>query len=720
MKLRTMALLGLCTAMSYSVAEEANDTITEDVNELSTVSVSASKNNGPEITTDKLLKVPGAGGDPLKAIEALPGVVLGGFGPFAIPAVRGSNPFDNIYITDFLPVGYVFHNDGNSTYNDNLIENFALKAGAWDAQYNNAMGAVLATKLRDPYIEPTTTTIDLSLLRAGALVEGAISDDSAFYASYRQSLLEFYVENFIDEDELTFTEVPKNSDYQLKYLWQPSSTSNLRLVATGAQDSVGLEFGPENKAQETEPGLEGGIDADTYYHNQGIIYDALLKGGVSTIMSLSRKEEDASFSIGSLFNLDAVNYEYRFKNYYNVPLDNGDTFRLGIDLSSTEIDYRAGGLYTPCNEDTGDQCPPFSVGIPFDNEDTLTINGRYAFVAYDWMVTPNWDLTLGLGNSYNDFSEENNFEPRIESRYKLTEDTTLTAAYGQHGQFIREFRFIADEIGNPELDFPTSDHYVLGFEHQFDDSLSAKVELYYKDIQNLVIANPELTELSPEDQEAFVNGTLDNPPAPYINGSTGQAYGLELLINKNLTDKWFGWLSVAYSKTKRKNDISGVEIDYGYDRPWVVNLVAAYQKNENTSYGFKWRYQSGNLVTPVVLGGNHVAYYECTSPGESNLYLSDTSQAPAAYTCVTEAPQNVYVYDPEEGAPNSERLPAYHRLDFRLDHKTSKRSSVYFEVINLYNRLNVSDYEYNKEYTEREEVESLPIIFSFGAKMVFE
>lgn len=715
MKLRTLALLGMYAAMSPVLAEETTPNTDEEVTELSTVSVSGSKDNGPEITTEKLLKVPGSGGDPLKAIEALPGVVLGGFGPFSIPAIRGSNPFDNIYITDLLPVGYVFHNDGNSTYNDNLIENFSLKAGAWDAQYNNAMGAVLATKLRDPYIEPTSTTVDISFLRAGALVEGAISEDSAFYASYRQSLLEFYVENFIDEDELTFTEVPKNSDYQLKYLWRTSNTSNLRLIANGAQDSVGLEFGPESKAKETEPGLEGGIDADTYYHNQGIIYDALLGGGISTIASLSRKEEDASFSIGSLFNLDAINYEYRFKNYYNVPLDSGDTFRFGIDYSTTEIDYLASGLYTPCNEDTGDQCPPFSIGIPFENEDKLTINGTYGFIAYDWMVTPNWDVTLGLGSNYNDFSEENNIEPRIESRYQVSEDTTLTAAYGKHGQFIREFRFIADDIGNPDLDFPTSDHYVLGFEHQFDDSLSAKVELYYKDIQNLVIANPKLTELSTEDQEAFVNGTLDNPPAPYINGSTGQAYGLELLINKNLTDKWFGWLSVAYSKTKRKNDITGVEIDYGYDRPWVVNLVAAYQKNEKTSYGFKWRYQSGNLVTPVILGGNHIGYFQCTDNSDGSILYSEVNNV-AGYSCGS----SEYVFDPEEGAPNSKRLSPYHRLDFRMDHKLSRKSTFYFEVINLYNRRNVSDYEYNKDYTEREEVESLPIIFSVGAKLVFE
>ena len=688
-------LFGCQIAQVSHAAEETESSASEisEVAELSTISVKGSQQQGPKITTKKLLQVPGSGGDPLKAIEALPGVVLGGFGPFSIPAVRGSNPFDNSYITDFVPVGYVFHNDGGSTYNDNLIEDFSLKAGAWGAEYNNAIGAVLTTKLRDPYIEPIHTTVDVSFLRAGALIEGAISEDSAFYASYRQSLLEFYIENIIDEDELVFTEVPKNSDYQLKYQWNISGSSNLRLIATGANDSVGLEFGPESKITETEPAVDGGLAADTYYHSQAILFDTVLPGGIGTIISLSRKEEDVSFGIGSLFELDAINYEHRLKNHYYIPLNNGDSVRLGIDLSSTRIEYTASGLYNPCNDDVQGPCEPASLGDPFTLEDTLTINGAYSFMAYDWLATPNLEVTLGLGSSYNDFNEDQRILPRISSRYSLTDDWTLTASMGRHDQFIREFRFIAKDIGNPDLKSPESKHYVMGLEHLIDNSLSAKVEVYYKEIDNLIVTNPDLTA---QDIADLSDGTATaSTPIPYINGSTGKAYGLELLINKNLTDKWYGWLSAAYSKTKRTTESTGLETDYGLDRPWVVNLVAAYQKNEKTSYGFKWRYQSGSLFTPVL------------------------SARPVDQNGNTSAPADAYLYIPTYAENNSERLPAYHRLDFRADHKLSGRSTFYFEIINLYNQANVSDYEYNKDYTEREAVESLPTIFSIGAKLVF-
>ena len=301
-------------SMTQSFAQPQDSTLSkeeplqEDVAELSTISIRGQQDTGPRISTDKLLKVPGAGGDPLKAIGALPGVVMGGFGPFSIPAIRGSSPEDNIYITDFVPVGYVFHNDGGSTYNSNLVEEFQLKAGAWGPEYNDALGAVINTHLRDPYQEELTTTLDVSLLRAGAMIEGAIDDDSAFYASYRESLLQFYIDNFVDEDEIKFTEVPKNRDYQLKYHWRIDDRSNFRAIATGAHDSVALEFGPESEDLQHEPDLAGGLDADTYYHNQAFLYDTVFDNGTSSIISFSHKEESGDFNAGTLIDITSTNF----------------------------------------------------------------------------------------------------------------------------------------------------------------------------------------------------------------------------------------------------------------------------------------------------------------------------------------------------------------------------------------------------------------------------
>ena len=64
------------------------------------IRVIGSKDAGLELSSDKILKVPGAGNDPIKAIESFPGVILA---DGIAPAVRGSSPRDMYYQTDDVP-----------------------------------------------------------------------------------------------------------------------------------------------------------------------------------------------------------------------------------------------------------------------------------------------------------------------------------------------------------------------------------------------------------------------------------------------------------------------------------------------------------------------------------------------------------------------------------------------------------------------------------------
>lgn len=673
----------------------------EDVAELSTIAVTGSSDNGPVISTQKLLKIPGAGGDPLKAIEAMPGVTLGGFGPFNLPSVRGSSPADNSYITDFVPVGYVFHNDGSSTYNENLVEDFQIKTGAWSPEYNNALGAVLVTRLRDPYREAWRTTADISFLRAGILVEGAVSDDQALYFSYRESLLQFYVDNFVDEKELSFTEVPTNHDYQFKYHWQLDPVTNLRFTATGARDKVGIEFGPESKELEREPGLAGGLDANTFYDNQSVLFDHLFNNGTSQEAAITRKVEDIGFHIGDILNLDVVSTEYRVKSYFRTPLRSTDALRYGVEVEKWNIDYSADGKFNACASEV-ETCPPASLGQPYTTADLLVINGQRAFIAYDWLATPDWQLSPGLMLGKNDYTKESDTEFRLESRYELNSRWTLTAAFGQHSEFPRQFQYILKDIGNPDLEKPTAEHYVAGFEFKQDSLWSSKLEAYYKDLHKIIVSN------------AAYESELTTPDVPkYLNDAEGYAYGLEWLINKNLADRWYGWFSISYAQTKRTNNQNGEEFLFAYDRPWTLNAVASYEWDQNWSVGLRWRYQSGALTTPVQSDNPSDRVFRNTTSG--NIFVADDSYTPAA-------DDEFLQYSPNYAKINSRRLPAYHRLDIRAD-RTFKRKNcdldLYWEIINLYNRLNVSDYNYSGDYTEREDVVSLPTIFSVGIKATF-
>ena len=78
------------------------------------------------------------------------------------------------------------------------------------------------------------------------------------------------------------------------------------------------------------------------------------------------------------------------------------------------------------------------------------------------------------------------------------------------------------------------------------------------------------------------------------------------------------------------------------------------------------------------------------------------------------------MYNPVYGKTNSERLPAYHKLDVRADRTYIFKTwemDFYAEILNLYGRSNVVDYEYEgADFSNREEVTDLPTIVSFGIK----
>ena len=67
---------------------------------LEVIQVLGRRPDGLTLSSEKILNVAGAGNDPLRALEALPGVILatpGTGGPVAKPAIRGSSPVDNEY-----------------------------------------------------------------------------------------------------------------------------------------------------------------------------------------------------------------------------------------------------------------------------------------------------------------------------------------------------------------------------------------------------------------------------------------------------------------------------------------------------------------------------------------------------------------------------------------------------------------------------------------------
>ena len=180
-----------------------------------------------------------------------------------------------------------------------------------------------------------------------------------------------------------------------------------------------------------------------------------------------------------------------------------------------------------------------------------------------------------------------------------------------------------------------------------------------------------------------------------------------------------GWISYALAYANRFED--GIKLPFRFDQRHTVNIVMNYDFNSWFNVGFRWQYGSG------------FPYSEPfgTKP---RIILSDQNGDGIPETPVIAARKNfndpnyegqaVYDVDFGDNKFNSQK-PAYHRLDVRFNFITNFWNLdwvFYLDVVNVYNRKNVVNYDYY--VTEdlklgREQNNMFPILPTFGVSVKF-
>ena len=273
-----------------------------------------------------------------------------------------------------------------------------------------------------------------------------------------------------------------------------------------------------------------------------------------------------------------------------------------------------------------------------------------AYLEDQWQIVDGLSFRAGVHFLGDDYLDDQQVEPRVRLDYKFNDRWETYLAYGYYSQLPRPEE-ISPATGNPNLEYIQSTHSVWGIKNNFGDQWSWQVDLYYKTMDNLPLS------LSIVRDPDYLNR--------FSNDAHGEAYGMEFLLNKKLTNKLYGWVALSIANSERTNERTDETTDFQYDKPVILNLVANYKFTDNWMLGFKWSLQSGALYTPIV----------STRPNTTN-------------PSVTE---------PVYGELNSERLPFYHRLDIRLEYNQPTGFGMlgfYVDVLNAYNAKNVDGYRF--------------------------
>ena len=618
------------------------------------------------LTGDELRTVPGTAGDTMKALQSLPGVATSSDSS-SEPAVRGSRPNDNAYYIDFLPVGYLFHVGGLvSVVHSDLVNQFELYSAAFGPEYADVIGAVLDVSLRNPRTDRLGGVINVSLLGADFLVEGPVNDKQSFYFAVKRSYIDLLVDTVEDEDSGVIITVPRYYDYQGKYIWNLNAQHQLSFHATGASDSIDFKIPASSGLGTQQPVLAGDSAIDTSYGTQAVVWDADLSGGTSNRLALGHTLDTNTSLVGTALNATARTHTWFVREQFKFKPSAEHETSLGGSVQSVRAEYGIDALNARCTE--------FDPECDFTSAERVQGTGRInasitnLYAKNRWQFTPDWAFTGGVHHSHDGYLDRRYTEPRIGAEWKWSPSLLFTAAWGRHNQFPAGDQVLAG-FGNTGLWHLRATHSVLGVSQQLDEGWSWRVEAYQKKFSDFVVAA--------------------EPPVNYLNGASGQAHGLELLVKKGAAkdsaSRFSGWLSLSLSRARRQNDITGQEFPFEFDQPVIANLVLQYKQSDRWQFGAKWSYHTGAPNTPIVGTG---------------LYPDGRVR-------------------PLYGELNSERLPSYHRLDLRADWVLSPRYRFFGEVINAYARKNISGYSYNEDYSVRKDVTQLPFLLSFGALVKF-
>ena len=222
------------------------------------------------------------------------------------------------------------------------------------------------------------------------------------------------------------------------------------------------------------------------------------------------------------------------------------------------------------------------------------------------------------------------------------------------------------------------DQYALGYFRKFQEGkYTLESEVFYKDIQNRI---------------DYVNGANlianNNIETIILNGKS-RAYGLEVLAKKN-EGRLTGWLAYTLSRSEQQTpgrtpNESGINngkwYATNYDKTHDISFTTTYDYNKKWDFSANFAFQTGLPVTYPT--------------GQYNFNGI-----------------NVPVY----GDRNSNRLPAYHRLDISATYipKPNKQnglqSSWNFGIYNVYNRKNANSISFREnDDTGRNEAAKLSL-----------
>ena len=650
-----------------------------------------------KVTPKQIDRIPTIGGqaDFVQYIQVIPGVVFTGDQGGQL-YIRGGTPIQNLVLLDGMTIYNPFHSIGLfSVFDVDLISVADVYTGGFGAQYGDRISSVMDISYRYGNTKKISGKFDLSTFGSKILLEGPLVKETdpnkgsiSFILSAKNSFIDKTSKtlyNYINEGNgIPFT----FSDYYGKISFNGANGNRFDIFGFNFNDQVSYQT--INNYQWKSYG--GGMKFSVVPGNSPM----LLEGRLAY--------SDYRISLDDGTDVD----RYSDINDFNMGLDftyflGKNRLKYGVELKGFSTDY----IFVNSLARTISQ-----------KESTTEIAGYGSFKmlfgkshkskakSYDKLI-----LEPGLRVQYYASLRNISFEPRLTAKYNVGPLLRVKAAMGMYSQnlistasdrdvvnlfygFISGPENLPKEFDGKKLThkLQKANHFILGFEYDLTNRITANIEGYYKIFTQLTNINRnKVFDDTPE--------YSDKPDAlkkDYIV-ETGDAKGVDFSMKYDYK-KLYVWAVYSLGFNNRYDGLA--EYIPHFDRRNNVNLLATYTLGDAKQWEFsmRWNYGSGFPFTPTA--GN----YEMLTFGDgiNTDYTKTNGQIGIVY-----------------GKINSKRLPSYHRLDLAIKRRFYLSETSIIEanlsITNVYNRNNI----FYIDRITNQRIDQLPFMPSLGINFKF-
>ena len=530
--------------------------------------------DGSSLSARETRLLPGAFGDPFRAVEAMPGVspVVSGLPYFF---VRGAPPGNVGYFLDGIRVPILYHAfAGPSVVHPAFIHRVELHRGGYPARYGRFAGGIVeaesATLRREWHGEATVRLID-----SGAMVEAPLPGGRGGLMlggrySYTAAALSL----------LSSTQFPKLEywDYQALGSYELGSHDSVGLLAFGALDHVANDQGV------TFAGVE--------FHRVDLRYehefdpDTRFRAAVAFGTDQTRSETEVTYYIAGGVQRGRPGF------LRDLPIMG----RLALThTASAQLEVRAGTDVTVDRFELRlDRRLPNHAEFErfFRSRDDLALGGWT-----ELELRPERGVSVVPGvrvDAYKSLDATRvAVEPRLSAVFEVSRRVRILHAFGLAHQppavappGIPAAQQIAGLAGGLQTSFQASSGVEVSLPAEFVAAATVFDNVYLSLMDPLGIAG---------------EFDLDNAETR----SLGSAVGLELALRRPLTRRLGGFLNYTLSHSTRSH--GKIRSLAAFDRTHVVNLALAYDLGRRWRVGGRLFYFSGVPVRePTTEGPRYV------------------------------------------------------------------------------------------------------------------